>query len=64
MISTEMPTIGAEALYKTKTKLIVVVWHEGVIPEEWKQGDIEPVYERGRRWNVQLSGHRIIICSP
>lgn len=48
-ITAEMLKYGGVALLKAIHKLILKVWEEEKMPEEWKKGLIIPIYKKGDR---------------
>ena len=55
-IPPELLKHGGRALRQKLHKLILMIWNNQQLPQQWNEGTVCPVYERGDRLNCNTSG--------
>jgi hypothetical protein len=53
-ISAELLKTGGVKLWERIYNLMLLIWKEEKIPEEWTLGVIQPIHKKGNKWSVPI----------
>ena len=58
----ELSKAGGRTIHSEIHKLIISIWNKGILPEEWKESIIVPIYKKGSK--TYCSNYRDISLLP
>jgi len=58
----ELSKVGGRTIHSEIYKLIISIWRKEILPEEWKESIIVPIYKKGNK--IDCSNYRGISLLP